>query len=294
MGFFKANLFLMSFMVAVVNYATAQELTPFMKAHPPTLKPGELEMTVTTDRKSYLCGEPISLYVNIKNKTDRIVEINADRKRVFFGKEIEIIGRKITSNEDVLLERQKNASYDGRTSFKVPETALKKNDSGVGSGTILALLPGKVHTLVIPIHEYYDLSLPDVRYNVKLKMSIVENLQYVFSLVETTEFEIQRKAFSSSAVMMAHYMRCLFSQERAMEILGKEAESILMRMEADGVSDIRKSPEHGRLMMILRTIDEGSTHLGAERRLKSLEENNRMSIKDLRDFIILCVGKDGK
>ena len=257
------------------------ELRNWMINNPPTVKPGHLELIAATDKRQYLLGEPVTLTIAVKNNTDK--DLKLDYPIGFFG------ATAITVFKPSYSKQTEGA--DG----KKPETTTEKAKD---RGRILHEagdryeVPAKgMLSFSCILSNWYDLTWPNGKYTVKINHNIKQNLQFVFAMDAALSFEILPRIANTDAIA-AEDMTIVFGRERAMEMLGREAESILAKMEADGVSDIGKSPEHGRLMMILRTIDEGSTHLGADRRLKSLEESNRMSIKDLREFISLCVGKE--
>ena len=259
------------------------ELRNWMINNPPTVKPGHLELIAVTDKRQYLLGEPVTLTIAVKNNTDK--DLKLDYPIGFFGSTAIAVFKPSDSKQ--------TAGTDGKKPETTTERAKDRGNTVYGAGDRYEVPAKGMLSFCCILSNWYDLTWPNGKYTVKIKHMIKQNLQFVFTMDAALSFEILPRIANTDAIA-AEDMTSVFGRERAMEILGKEAESILAKIEGDGVTDIGKSPENGRLMMILRTIDEGTTHLGADHKLKSLEESNRMSIKDLREFINLCLNAESK
>ena len=257
------------------------ELRDWMKNNPPTVKPEHLELIVATDKHHYLSGEPVTLTVAVRNTTDK--EIELDYPEGPFGATFIVVHKPSVSgktagigekkhDESSTKARERGPSYDG------PGDRYKIASKGALSFSCI-------------LSNWYDLTSPSGKYTVNIHHRVEQNLQFVFTMNATLAFEILPRAADINSIA-AEDMATVFGRKKAMELLGGEAESILARMEEGNVEDIAKSPEYGRLMMILRTLDEGSSHLSPDRRLKFLEENGRMSVKELRGFVRICRGNE--
>ena len=108
------------------------------------------------------------------------------------------------------------------------------------------------------------------------------------SFKATTTFNVSWKEGSSTSIAI-DTMKYMLGRKKIMNALGEEANAILAQMEEHGVANIREATEYGRLMMILRSLEDGSK-LDAWHNMEYLENNNKMTIKDMRHFICFCCG----
>ncbi len=252
------------------------------------LNPGDLEMTVRTDKQNYDMCEPITLIVTFRNNTDKPISIFKEKYGRYFHDYIITV---IPPKKETIPE---NISFlyllpfkDGMEIDHAPGTRFSKVGLGWGGIKNRDIPPHGTTSFRMSLSRFFDLTYPGGVYTVN-----VENARNGdVSFKATTTFEVSWKDASSTSVAI-NDMKYMLGRKKIMNALGEEANAILADMEKDGVTninDIRGGAEYGRLMMILKTLEDGSK-LDAWHNMEYLEKNNKMTIKDLRNFICICCG----
>ena len=256
------------------------------KMLPKYVTPGDVEMTVRTDKQDYDMCEPVTLIVTFQNKTDKPRNINKEKYgRYFRDYSINVTSPKKESFPENMRFFYSERLKDAQEIVYAPKTRFDNvafNWAGWNGRTIP---PHGTVSFRISLSRYFDFTYPGGVYTVNVEK---HNSSGEVLFKATTTFNVSWKDGSSTSIAI-DTMKYMLGRKKIMNALGEEANAILAQMEADGVADIREAAEYGRLMMILRTLEDGSK-LDAWHNMEYLEDHNKMTIKDLRNFICICCG----
>ena len=247
----------------------------------------KLELSVTTDKSSYYIGEPIVLRVVLQNKSDKELDI-AYRKyyrlhiSVLFPNETE--WRKIDPT-GIFIEHRKHPEQLKHF------TRLARNWSPWDGFKNWTIYPGKSLVEQELISSLFDMTLPEGKFKIRVSYPLYKDGGFrVFDTYCELEQEIsvQIKEFpiSSAGITADTFVRML-GRKKAMELLSEEADGVLAAMTVGTNGNLQASSEYQRLLLLFRTMGDVAG-FGWEEKLTRLEEENKITPADLREFIQQC------
>ena len=220
------------------------------------IAPGELEMTLSTDQKSYFPGEPVFLVIALRNRGDRTLRLGVTKPWIC-DYEITVLDpkRKGKTIPKEVLGAEADIVVSGHEPTPVPMTRWLQGNSGYGSKSF-EIKPKERSLFFFPLHLAFDMTSPEGVYTVKVKYKPCHFAIPSFTLEGTTTVEIKSKYWyeMSSVDMTAEYMIRMFGQRKATHFLCAEAEALLASLEQKKEGELEDSAAYRRLILLLRTV----------------------------------------
>ena len=248
----------------------------------------KLELSVTTDKSSYYIGEPIVLRVVLQNKSDKELDIayrkyNRIHVSVLFPNETE--WRKIDPT-GIFLEHRKHPEQLKHF------TRLARNWSPWDGFKNWTIYPGKSLVEQEFISSLFDMTLPEGKYKIRVSYPLYKDGGFKRLFDTYCEFEqeisvqIKDSPISSAGITADTFVRML-GKKKAMELLSEEADELLTALTVGTNGNLQASSEYQRLLLLFRTMGDVAG-FGWEEKLTRLEEENKITSADLREFIQQC------
>ena len=264
----------------------------------------DISVSLTTDKPVYQLGEPVMLFLKLRNLTDRKLEMSRPAD-ILLG--ISLIGGPYRMLKEVTDECG-NTVYDEdndvailrviymtneNDGLKVPRTMYGEN-MGRGAGIEeIVLPPYGEYTSVMPLNALFDLNCPlgpvrekKASFKAELDYPIWQGLPDVpgFTLRLVTSFEVTATLFSSSRAFDDGLVR-IFGRSKAIGLLCDEAEELIRRMRGQPETQDEDSPDRRRLMIALESLTricESSTNMW------ELRYDNRTTLDDFEELVGNC------
>lgn len=287
MNTFTKKLFLLAFVTCVMVYADDKvhpSTLPKYKFPPPTVRPEDIYMTVSSEQEQYARGEPVTIKIALCNKTDKELVIdsfpNMELTVLDPWRKERIIPKTLTvPKEDIIVPEHKPAP--------VPKTKYMLQNTVWISGRRIHI-PSKGKSISrVALNLSFDMTEPPGIYTVIVKCSISQNMQLAFTLEQTIKVEVLHDSVSSSIDLTADYMLRMFGGKKTVDLLCTEAKTLIALLEQKDAREQAKSPDYQRLMMILQATDRAAS-LGFPDDLRCLEERNQWTLKDFKILVERC------
>lgn len=217
---------------------------------------GELEMTLSTDQKSYFPGEPIILVIALHNRGDKVLRLGVTKPWIC-DYEITVFDpkRKGKTIPKEVFGAEADIVVPSHEPTPVPMTRWLQQFRAYGSKSF-EINPKEKSLFFFPLHLAFDMTCPEGAYTVKVKYKPCHFAIPSFTLEGTTTVEIKSKYWyeMSSVDMTAEYMIRMFGQRKATHFLCAEAEALLASLEQKKEGELEDSAAYRRLILLLRTV----------------------------------------
>ena len=265
----------------------------------------DLFVTLTTDKPVYKFGEPVMLFLKLRNLTGRKLEMTRQADILFrvsltggpyktFNEVTDEHGNTIYVEDEEGNKRHKLVFVTNEDNgLKVPKTMYGKSMALKPRFEKIVLPPYGEYSSAIPLNALFDLNCPlgplnanKVVYKIELDFPVWQSLQdaplFTFNL--ESAFCIKGdKAYSSSALGDA--LEQVFGKGKSIDLLCDEAEDLILGMREHPEMQDEKSPEYRRLMIILRSLARMSQSSTA---IWELEQYNRKTLDDFEKLVKSC------
>ena len=258
-------------------------------------KAGGLELDLACDKENYIWMEPITLSIVLRNTSDKPISIMYDRQNPFRNYEITVLdparAKKVIPKDDFIKE---DHIIPEHKPSPLPKTEYYKYllQTSTENFKETIIQPRQKVIANIQLNALFDLSYPSGSYTIIVQSKIRQNNQVSFELEKTLSFTIKKSYdYESYPENIASQNLCaIFGKTRAYQILSKEAEALLTKMEKSTNGQIEKSKDYRRLMMLLRSLSRISKPhcidlINHMEYVNSMGPKNKMTPADLHDFI---------
>lgn len=250
---------------------------------------GELEMTLSTDQKSYFPGEPIILVIALHNRGDKVLRLGVTKPWIC-DYEITVFDpkRKGKTIPKEVFGAEADIVVPSHEPTPVPMTRWLQQFRAYGSKSF-EINPKEKSLFFFPLHLAFDMTCPEGAYTVKVKYKPCHFAIPSFMLEGTTSVTIRSlyDFHMNSNYATAEYMIRMCGRRKTTHFLCAEAEALLASLEQAKEGELEDSAAYRRLILLLRTVMHADGRFSHSERVKFglFDDEKHFTPEEVRELL---------